>query len=484
MSYTNRRKVILIFFITVLISFSLINLSSSYGISDANIFSNNIEDQNQKNYDIVIIGIDALRADHLPCYGYERNTASNICNKKNEPIIFKNTYSQAPWTLPSFTSMMSGKWPFNHQTQSFRKIPDNITLIQQNLTYAQYETTGYIDKGALKPYSNFNKGFRNYRDIAADEESIGNNRELFNRGFNFLNNTNHKTFLFLHSMEVHHPYRPKNFTIFQEYAPKNLNSTINITESRLNTPRKWRKENLTEKELEYVKAGYDTTIKQTDQEIGRFINKLNQTGQLENTIVIVTSDHGESFQEHIQWVGHTEHLYNEFIKVPLVIYHPDIQGKTINTRVRLIDIAPTIADFANLSTDKFEFDGKSLMPLMEEETLIFKIRKKLFSQVSDNKKDRMVYSSTYGSNGKRFDRKTLIKDDWKLIWDRDAGIRELYNLEEDPEERNDLAYERKDKVEELSRKLLEMRNPKKKKDEGEEVSESIKERLRKLGYRP
>lgn len=424
-------------------------------------------------YDIVVISVDTLRSDHLTCYGYRRNLTPNMCNSHNkykQPTIFKNTYAQASWSLQSFTSMMTGKWPFNHGvTSSRRSIPRSVVLLQENLTQAGYKTGGYVDGGMLRPYSGFDDGFENYSDVRPTTNQIGNNRKLFNHGLSFLNSTDSKSFLFLNSMEVHAPYRPKNLTLFEKFAPENLNSTIDVRNETLEDQNDYRNENLTEKELEHIIAGYDTSIRETDKEVGRFMDKLDERGKLNDTIVIITSDHGESFQEHVQWVSHGENLYEEFIKVPLIIYHPDIEGKTVESRVRLIDIAPTIADFSIINSSRFSSDGKSLKPLMEE----------------GDGEDRKVYSSTYGAQGDRWNKTTIIKDNWKLLWNRDLGTLELYNLEEDPGERNDLSSNKPDKVEELRRELLEMRKTEKKKnnEEGEEVSESIKDRLKKLGYR-
>lgn len=416
----------------------------------------------EEKYNVVLISVDTLRSDHVSCYGYSRNITPNMCGY-GDPVIFENAYSQAPWSLTSYVSLLTGEWPFNHGITTAERVSKDKILLSEMLKSRGYSTGGFVDGGMLSYWSRLYQGFDPYVSTRNEGGDVGHNEKIFGSGFRYLNQTERSTFLMLHSMEVHEPYRPENRTIFKNFAPDNLDSSINITDDELGARSNYSEMNLSEREIEYLKAGYDTSIKRTDREIGEFFRKLNRSGAWDNTIIILTSDHGETFQGHSSQVGHSIDLHQEYIKVPLIIYHPDYEGRRIEERVRLIDVLPTVLDFLDYDLEK-EVDGRSLQPLIE----------------GDGTEDRPVYSSTTQYLSKD-NKSSLIKNDLKIIWNRNTGETELFNLSSDPGERYDISSSNREKVRAMKAALRELANSQEKNKTSTDAE--IKERLRELGYR-
>jgi arylsulfatase A-like enzyme len=229
---------------------------------------------------------------------------------------------------------------------------------------------------------------------------------------------------------------------------------------------------ITNEDLHNIIALYDAEIMFVDNLLGTLFQMLKDTGILKDTILIITSDHGEEFKEHGDF-DHLPKLYDELIHVPLIIYDADLESRRIDAVVSLIDIAPTILDLLEFDPiDKWQ--GRSLVPLVgkNEENWT----DEAYSEVSHE-----AYKLRIELNK----RKTSIRtNEWKFILDEDSDRRELYNLSKDPGEHNNvyLAEEKTAKILEhkvkkhISRYDLE--SPVRRIEENEDV----KERLRKLGY--
>lgn len=448
-----REKLVILFLLSILSGASVEMITGPGENGDAS----SVEGE---KYNVVVISVDALRADHLNCYGYHRNTAPNICGF-GEPVIFENAYSQAPWSLQSYVSMLTGQWPSSHQVRSPKYIDNDLRLLPEILSSKGYKTAGFVDGGMLNHWTNMDQGFDTYVSMRSGEGPVGHNQKVFSSGARYLKNTSTPSFVLLHSMEVHDPYRPGNATLFNSYRPGNLSSDINVSDDNLSSNDGYRDRKLTQKERKHIIAGYDSSIRQTDRYIGRFMEELKSSGELENTIVIITSDHGESFQDHGTWVGHGKKLHEEMIKVPLVIYHPDLDGQRLKERVRVIDIVPTILEFLEIEDEEGGFDGRSLLSMING---------------SENS-DRPVYSSTYLYENKS----ALIQNNLKLIWNAEDDDSKLFNLSQDPGELRDISSSNRDVVRSMKESIGGLR-------EGGEINENlrnsrIQERLEELGYR-
>ena len=453
---------------------------------------------------IVFIVIDALRSRNLSCYGYDKKTSPNIDKIAKDGILFENAYSTTNATDPSLTSIFSGKFPrhngiINHGE---RVKSDEIEIIKRtkllpeilkakgyitigldwidrwhkrgynyyinncffNTSYKSKNVTSFIEKLAINFRNNilerfpvsiqsFIKSF--YDKFIYRTMIVGGNNEaeiVTDNAINLLNkHKNEKFFLFIHYWDVHTPYNPPvQYVNYGRY--RNLLKT---------------------NEIDAKKLLYDGAIKFVDHNIGRIFESLEDLGVLENTLLIITSDHGESLGEHEIYFDH-HGLYEVSIKVPLIIWYPKFEPLRIRAMVQHVDIMPTILELLNVDESAYNLDGRSLLPLIRKEV--------------DNFRSYIYVEENYACS-----KKCIIKNNFKYIFAssvNDAfcrkckkihgGVEELYDLNSDPEEIKNIAKEEKEVAEELKGDLL--RVVKQLDDRRRRIERVIiQDRIRKLG---
>lgn len=423
---------------------------------------------------IVLISIDSLRADHLSCYGYEKNTSPAIDRLAREGVLFKNVYSTTSWTLPSHISMMTGLPDQAHQvTTHTRSLADGWPTLAQELKKQGYATGGFFTGPYLHPIFGFGRGFDRYEScIRTDTVFDGymdekrtmldpEHRKIWNDKMNgILGDSSSPTvlkkskkwlneidlekpfFMFLHFFDVHYDYLPpKECDIFYpDYKGE-------ITGHNYEDASIYHK-NMKPDDLKRVISLYDGEILWVDKHVQMIMDFLEEKGVKENTVVVVTSDHGEEFFEH----GEKDHrkvngLFNEVIKVPLVFHWPKkiAQGRTVMGQYRIIDIMPTLLEIAGNS--KMEIGtGKSLCQLLRKDRggkllkgednvaiseLTFLTPKVVAAVDRADTKDRIISMRSKG---------------WHLTYFADSGKAYLFDMEADPNETRNLAEERKEDV--------------------------------------
>lgn len=288
-----------------------------------------IKNKNAKN--VILISLDTLGARHLGCYGYKRDTTPMIDAFAEKFRLFQNAFSNSSWTLPSHISMMSSKYPY--ETGYFQtKMPFNRIRIAQNVEMlAQYlKADGFwtfaITGGAnVSAKFGFDRGFDAY--IEKKDWKEKDIADEIDRAIDILKDAGARNFfLFFHTYQIHAPYSVDTVCDWQD---KKGNYRENII------------------------AKYDSQVLYTDKHIGRFLGWLEKNNILENTLVIITSDHGENFDYIEPGALSGEHgitMYDEEIKVPLIIGGDAAfsGGKNISGVVSNIDIVPTILDFLDI----------------------------------------------------------------------------------------------------------------------------------------
>jgi len=427
--------------------------------------------QKKKPINVVFLTIDALRPDHLHCYGYERKTSPNIDKVAKEGTIFTQTTCQMPWTTPSIASIMTSKYPQNHGVlRLFWTLNSSNLTLSEILKENGYRTCEIVNTRALTSDTQLNQGFDDYIEIiktprlekeTADECATRKVIEWIDK------NHNKPFFLWVHWFLPHRPYQPPppyNKLYDSEYSEQINGSVKQQAQIFL------KKINLTKRDLYHMIALYDGGVNFADAQVGKVLDKLKQLGIEENTLIIISADHGECLYEHDYYFGHDKVLYESTVKIPLVIKYPRKipKRKTIDALNESIDIMPTILDILGISLPK-DIDGKSLLPLIAGKKE--KIREE-------------VFIATSGPLEKGKPKYAIRTKEWKFIFTPQENRKELYNLLNDPKEKINLAQIEKKQLKILEKKLNKwMRGfPEKFPEEKDNLAEDIKRNLRSLGY--
>ena len=326
---------------------------------------------NKSKPNIIVIGVDALRADHLGCYGYPLNTSPTIDALAQRGILFDDVISQCSWTLPSFTSITTGLYPFSHHVEDERDVlAPHIPNIQQYLRDNGYYAVGFTNGGYLTSWLGWDRGF----DIFVQNNHFGGGNFSFSfadyKGqlFDFITkNRNCPMYLFLHTYDCHAYYDAAPEEYQKMFTSSDYEDTNNLKAKRFaDYYLRRNKESITDADVTQIKGLYDSEIRYLDDLLKQLFALLDELKLTDNTIIVFTSDHGEEFNDHGSF-GHNHTLYKELVHVPLIISGPGIEkGKRITQIVESIDIFPTIADMLNLPVTELNLEGQSLMPLIND----------------------------------------------------------------------------------------------------------------------
>lgn len=385
------------------------------------------------NCNVILISVDTLRADHLEIYGYKRVTSPNIDRFFKDGLIFLNHISQSANTLPSHMSLFTSLYPQEHGVRLLTDPPlkKSYKTIAEILKENGYATLGlYTGSDHLDPQFGFERGFDSYLPGSTNEDFVL--KELSE-----LQRKNKKFFLFLHPYNPHDPYIvPKKYSqkfTDPDYQGKIDSSLRNYPEDAILDLKKltnefWAKvDSQSPEDIKHLQDLYDAEIFLTDEKLRQLFSQLEEDNQLDKTIVILTSDHGEEFFEH----GQKKHqqLYDEVIKIPLLIRYPKNPQLKTAAITQNIDIAPTILDLLDLP-DGVGFSGKSLLPLIVGAT----------DKVNDYTISQWSYSTAI---------RTL---EWKLLLYQGKD-KEFYNLKTDPGEKVNVIKKYPEIAEALKREL-------------------------------
>ena len=361
---------------------------------------------------VILITIDTLRADHVGAYGYNKNTTPFLDSLAKENIMFKNAYSNGPLTPRSFPSILGSTYSsISKQDLGSFMLSKKIRLISNELSDNGFETVAFqAGNPFISRYYGYNKGFDNFYDFLFDNDKKSKaNKEKFKHKlvklilknkfiyyfakklkrniskvgyfyflykivfgsepfiraeklnksfFKWLNNRkNNNFFAWVHYMDVHQPHIPNN-KYMGMFCKKNI--------SKFKLAKYWSK--ITEKtvpkdkDLKNMVDLYDAEIRYLDDNLKILFKKLEKEGLRDNTLIIITSDHGDEFGEH-GGLGHMLKLYNEMLKVPLLFIFPSGNVSSIETNVDLMRISPTILDVCGLKKPNY-FLANSLKRLI------------------------------------------------------------------------------------------------------------------------
>lgn len=308
----------------------------------------------------ILLSIDTLRADHLGAYGYPLDTSPFLDALAARAVLFERCFAQLPGTLPSHMTMLTGLYPMEHGVLPPSGVLDpRIPLLPERLQAAGFRTAGHSEGGYVHGKFGFSRGFGQWSDEAKKIES--DIERTLGRGLAFLDGLTAEEpfFLFLHTYVVHDPYFPPAEDLARFWtgpAPDAPPATGPVL-SRVNRGEL----ELSPEAVDFYRASYDASIHYADRVLRGFFDQLEARGLLAETTIIVTSDHGEEFQEHGRFAH--EQVYPEALRVPLIVLHPDLEPHRVSSLVGLVDLAPTVYDLTGVEPPA-DLSGTSLVPAL------------------------------------------------------------------------------------------------------------------------
>jgi arylsulfatase A-like enzyme/Flp pilus assembly protein TadD len=370
-------------------------------------------------YNLLVITLDTTRADRIGAYGYAKAQTPHLDRLAREGVMFSHCYTPVPVTLPAHSSLFTGRYPLGHGVRdngAYFLADEEVTLPELMKQLPQsYQTYGVIASFVLMAKFGLDQGFDRYDDSLNAGQLVTNYDseiraqqvyEKFHYWFTTQRNPKNPFFAWVHFYDPHTPYDP----------PEPFNKKFDNS----------------------IQGRYDGEIAYTDSYVGKLITALKDQNAFENTVVVIVGDHGEAFGEHNEY-GHSLFCYQENIKVPLIFYNPTLFTKGINVkhRVNLVDIMPTLLEIYGLEAPG-DIHGESILHLLEGKK---EDKERTFYAESMHGKEEMGWAPLMA----------IIDGPYKYI---SLPKPELYHLENDPNEKENLFRKKNYLSKNMDKKLL------------------------------
>ncbi|UCH95027.1 MAG: sulfatase [Candidatus Aminicenantes bacterium] len=411
MKNPERQKKIGIILIVFLI-LAVIVLIWRYGFVSSGSHSAMIQPKSRPN--IVLVIVDTLRADKLGCYGFPGGISPGIDAMAEKGVLFENVISQCSWTRPSIGSMITAFYPrsIGIFKEKFDILDDKYLTLAEVLQDNGYYTFGITANPNINKIFNFHQGFDDYEDSAviwgwmkpeagqkifSDDSHLPRSRDIFNRVLKKAESMGPEpVYIQINIMEVHSPYliREEFKDSFKNYPVRKVNF-------------KYSAEKLTR-----LVRGTLAAVKQVSHDIDEFVKKLRVIPGWENTLFVITSDHGQGLDDHPDvYRSHTHgnYLYESQLMVPLIFYHIGSPQKIykphqVKEKVRLLDLMPTILDYVGISPPE-GIHGVSLINFIKDKGEKPQLPRYFIAETNWRKIDKIA---VYTDQWKYFEN----KDDW------------------------------------------------------------------------
>ena len=384
--------------------------------------------QRGSGYNVLLVTIDTLRADHLGIYGYDRATSPNIDGLARDGVVFSRAFTHWPKTRGSMAILLTGRRPSqNGYSKQHPGILGFNPTLASVLSEARYETAALVDNPNVAADHGYSKGFGSYTqtwDDGALRTEWDRTRAITEGALSFLKRKRDKPFfLWLHYVNPHAPYSPPPpfDKAFHDERSRAGRALPVVDGFHGGIPKQWAVEG--ESRLGYYVAAYDGEIAAVDAEVGRLLEGLRTSAAWMNTIVLLTSDHGESLGEHEYFFDHGEDLFRPSLEIPFIIAGPGVpKGQRRGDFVSTLDVVPTILDSVKVSYPP-DLAGDSVLGLASDTAATR--RDRLFAQNDRN------LSATWTRR-------------YKLVQtpEQQRNVLALFDVERDPSESRDLARTR------------------------------------------
>lgn len=432
---------------------------------------------------VLLIGIDTWRGDHLGRTGNDWIQTPHLDALAADGVAFSRCMSTAPWTLPSFASIMTGLLPYRHGAVggAYQRLGEDHLTLAEYLAGGGYAAAGFVSINYLSPEFGMGQGFNLPMPPGLDP-ALDRAERITWLGLETLRTADLRRphFLFLHYFDVHAPYDPpppyaRMYYGGDEYAPGEtvlslVRSERNRAPNRGTEMYDWLGEVT---DPDFPVKEYAAGVSYVDDHVGQLMAYLKAKGLYDRMLIVVVSDHGEHLGEHDLWFTHLE-PFQECLHVPLLIKLPNnaFGGQVLDTPVSTLDILPTVLDALTVRPPA-DIDGRTLLPLIAGRTA----------------GHQTLLAAEQGAVPESF-MKTLIDWPWKLMVSERPGEgrrTRLFDLNRDPGELHDLAAEHAAKTRSMERRLWRIFDPENPIVEGRlpipaDVDEDTRRKLEALGY--
>ncbi len=391
---------------------------------------------------VVFIVVDTLRRDHLAVYGYERDTSPSIDALANGGVRFDRAYATAGWTSPSVASMLTGLYPSGHGVvRPSTALSDEIPTLAEALRFSGFATAAIVSNHILGKRWGFARGFDSF-----DETNLKLHKGVSTGGVTAssiatlerLSAGDAPFFLFVHYFDPHYNYQRHDEFGFAPARAGRLEGGEDITLLRDLAG------GVTQRELTFLRDLYDGEIRYTDAGIGRLLAALRSRGHFDDTLIVFAADHGEEFLER-GWLGHTRTLYDELVRVPLILHLPQPPARrVIQEPVSLTSLPATIMQLLGLPIPQ-SFRSPSLvaqLSIAPDDSAPLRVLTEV---------DFVPASKLYAEKTAR--QQSLVGPRFKLIRNLLSGTVELYDMLSDPKEERDLSGSETARVREMTLQL-------------------------------
>jgi len=317
---------------------------------------------------VVVLLIDTLRASKLQSYYPKTRVKTPAIDRLvSQGALFERAQSPENWTKPSVASVLTSLHPATHRTkEDASKLPRSALMLSEVYQKAGFKTASFIANGYVSNAFGFDQGWDHYTNYIREQRNT-NASNVFGEAQAWIEkNQDKRFFVYIQTIDPHVPYDPPDeFLKMYDSAPyngqvQNRRTHLMLDEAKKN-PKKYK---FTARDKERIEALHDGEISYHDEYFGRFLAKLTELGLDENTILVVTSDHGEEFQEHGSW-GHGHSVYQELLGVPLIFRWPGVVPANLRVApvVSTMDIGPTVLEATGVPIPA-QFEGRSLLGFM------------------------------------------------------------------------------------------------------------------------